>query len=263
MLTVFSRLNGVADSVAPALGVAATWPGPERPTVVELDPAGGMAAARWRVRPDPGLADLAAQIASRPQPGPEILAEGVQHLPVAGVDVPVVCSPAGGEAARRALEFLAAVDSKVLSPPDGVVFADVGPFDAASPAWPVVCVADVVLVLVEGTLEGVAHLRARVGVLAALSRLGPRVGVVVAEGEYTASEVDEVFLAADLHARVVGAAGPARFVIPEAGVGRRARRAWRAWQALAAAIGDFAALPAPLALTAGPSGPEMLEEGAS
>ncbi|GAB4001750.1 hypothetical protein GCM10029992_38100 [Glycomyces albus] len=208
MLTVFSRLNGVADSVGPALGVAAAWPGPGRPTVVELDPAGGMVAARWRMRPDPGLADIAAQIASRPQAGPETLAEGVQHLPVVGVRVPVVCSAAGGEAARRALEFLAAGDSKVLSPPDGAVIADIGPFDTASPAWPVACAADAVVVLVEGTLEGIAHLRARAEVLAALSRLGPGVGVVVFEREYTADEVDEVFLAAGLRTRVIGAAGP-------------------------------------------------------
>ncbi|MCH7229961.1 hypothetical protein L0U85_03675 [Glycomyces sp. L485] len=259
MLAVVARLAGAPGVTLTCLGLAAAWPGEDRPTVVELDPLGGDVAARWRVRAEPGLSDVAAVIASEPQAGPEALAEGVQRLLVAGTQVPVVCSAAGGAAARRALEFFSLPGSKVLSPPEGTVIADVGRLDLDSPCWPVTASADAVVIVVEGTLASIAHLRARQGLLEDLAGLGPRIGIVVVEREYTADEVNEVFLAAGFEPRVIGAAGPLDVVGPEIGVGRRARRAWSVWRAVAVSVRDFAA-EGPLALTAAPHGVETEEE---
>ncbi|WP_051326202.1 hypothetical protein [Glycomyces tenuis] len=223
------------------MGLATHWPDNRRPVVVELDPEGGDIAGRWQVHPEPGLADVAAAVASTVDAGPEFLSAGLQPIEAAGAVVEVVCAPPGGQVVRQALPLLTAPGSKVLNPAEGVVIADLGNLYAVSPAWQALAAADAVVLVVEGTLAHLAHLRSRLDEAETQARLGSRAALAVAEADYTAAEVEEVFLAADLPLHLLGPSGTAASVTADAGSRRRDRRAHRAWSALAASVADFAA----------------------
>lgn len=255
MLIAVASLNSPGVTTV-AVGLAAHWPTDEeqhRPVVVELDPEGGDIAARWRARSEPGLADVAAAVASTIGAGPEVLAAGRQSIEAAGSAAAVVCAPPGGRVVRQALPLLTAPGAKILNPAEGVVVADLGSLYAASPAWSVAVAADAVVLVVEGTLPRLAHLRSRLDEAEELARMGPRVAVVVAEADYTAADVDEVFLAAGLPVRLLGRAGPAASLATEVDKGRRGRRAQRVWGDLAAAVAELAAAPGQPVLTSAPA----------
>jgi hypothetical protein len=253
VLIAVGTLKGTGATLT-ALGLAAHWSVDEPcPTVVELDPEGGDIAAYWRVRLERGLADVIANLASGPPPGVDILAEGTQKLEVAGVDVPVVCAAPGGRGVRKALALLTGSGVKLLDPPDGVVVADVGRLYADSPAWAVAAAADVLICVTEGTLAAVAQLRSRLDELTRLEQVGPHTGLVVIERDSTTTEVEEVFLAADLNLRVLGPAGPKSLIDADPPTGRAARRGAQTWRSLAERVRELADTPRPLALAAAPA----------
>ena len=253
MLIAVASLNSPGVTTV-AVGLAAHWPADqERPMVVELDPEGGDVAARWRARSEPGLADVAAAVASTAGAGPEVLTTGLQSIEVAETTVEVVCAPPGGRVVRQALPLLTVPGSKVLNPSEGVVIADLGSLYTASPAWSAAASADAVVLVVEGTLARLAHLRSRLDEAEELARLGPRVAVVVVEADYTAADANGVFLAVGLPIRLLGRTGTAESLAAEAGGGRWGRRARRTWDDLAAAVADFAATSVHPVLTNAPA----------
>jgi hypothetical protein len=247
MLIAVGSLKG-RGSTAVAVGLAASWPEVEvQPLVIELDPEGGDIALGWQMRPDPGLADVAAALASNLQNGPGALHAGTQTITVAGVAVPVVCAGPGGRGVRKAMPLI--TGSNVLHDPDGVAMADLGRLYTDSVAWSVAEVADVFVCVLEGTLAQAAHLRARIEDLTGLARRGTKVGIVVIEHDYRAFEVEEMLLGAgleaDLELRVLGGAGPADLISAESRSGRAVRRGHRQWRRLAEAARDFATTPPP------------------
>lgn len=249
MLIAIASVNGAPGVTTAALALSAHWRSDEAvPTVVECDPKGGDLALRHGLKLHPGLSDVAATIASGTRDRAGVLDEGVQTIHTAGSPVPVVVASPGGGETRSALPVLTGPDTKALNPPDVVVVADLGRLDPAGPAWPVAISADLVLVIVDGTLGGVGHLRFRLDQIRSLETLGTPVVLAVREADYTSRDVADAFLAQGLDLKLIGPLGPA---VSNTGSGRGHRRARRAarWVALAAAVAE-AAGEGPLALTA-------------
>ena len=164
-----------------ALGLAAVLPDSARPVVVECDPAGGDLAARHGLTMSPGLVELATatRTAAAANVG-EALSRYAQHVRLRDRDVEVVVAPSGGAQTRVALSVLARPGHSVLTAADRTVIADCGRLDFSSAAWPLVGMADAVLVLARGRLDELAHLREHVDEL--VRAAGDRLVVVLASG---------------------------------------------------------------------------------
>lgn len=252
MLIAIASVNGAPGVTSAAVAISAHWSSDEAaPTVVECDPKGGDLALRYGLKLHPGLSDVAAAIASGPRDPAGALAEGVQTIHTAASPVPVVVASPGGGETRSALPVLTGPDTKALNPAGAVVVADLGRLDPAGPAWPVAVSADLVLVVVDGTLGGVGHLRFRLDQLRSLEALGTPVALAVREGDYTNRDVADAFRAQGLDLRVLGPLGPT-LSSTGSGRGRRRSRSAARWVALAAAVAE-AAGEGPLALTAAES----------
>jgi hypothetical protein len=198
-LLAVCSVKGRPGVTTTALGLAAVLPQQARAVVVECDPAGGDLAARHRLTLSPGLVGLATATRTSTQPSSGDLPGGrrvalsrfVQHVRLGEAVVPVVVAPAGGAQTRVALSILARPDQATLVPADRVVIADLGRLDASSPAFPLVAMADLVLVLTRGRLDEITHLREHMGELQRAA--GNRLTVVLGtDGVYTTREVAEV-----------------------------------------------------------------------
>lgn len=251
-LIAVASLNGSPGVTTAALALAAAWPKTPSPMVVECDPSGGDIAARWRLHARPGLTDVAAAAAEFGADGPEALDEGVQTIEVCGAAVRVVCAAPGGAGVRLALPQLAGAGAKVLDPPDAWTITDLGRLDWGSVAWPLVAAADATLLIVNGSLAGVAHLRSRITDLRQAEALGARLAVAVAPGTYTPGEVADLLLAADVNLDVLGPLGRFEPIAPDP-LTWRTRKALRTWKDLAASLLAVADAPRPLELGPGPS----------
>jgi hypothetical protein len=196
----------------------------------------------------PGLSDVAAVLASGSNDPAEALSAGVQTIDAAGTAVPVVVASPGGGETRSALPILTGGDLKALNPPEKVVIADIGRLDPVGPAWPVAAGADLVLLVIEGTLGGVGHLRFRLDQVQALETFGTAVALAVREADYSSREVADALLVQGHDLRVLGPLGP-----DPSGTGNRRRRQRSRtpsrWQALAETV-RVAAGEGPLALRA-------------
>jgi hypothetical protein len=223
-----------------ALGLAAVLPAQVRPVLVECDPAGGDLAARHRLRLSPGLVGLATATrasagARSPATNEEVLSRCTQAVAIGERVVEVVVAPCGGAQTKVALSVLARPGQVTLTPADRVVLADCGRVDFFSPAWPLLAVADAVLVLVRGRVDEVAHLREHLSELAAMA--GNRLTVVLASGGvYRPDDVAGVLAGAAVTDAVVW--GP----LPEDG------RAAAVFGGQRAAGRKWARLPLPVAL---------------
>ncbi|MFI7208445.1 hypothetical protein [Micromonospora aurantiaca (nom. illeg.)] len=182
MLVVVASVSGAPGVSTAALGLAALWPG--RPgLLVEADPCGGVVAARFGVRQEPGLAALAA--AARhglPSGGP---AQFVQSLPVG---VHAVVGPGAAETAAGAVSVLAAQPEAVagLAP---VVVVDAGRLYPGSPAHGLLRRVDALVLVTAGGTEHLDHLDTRLAALRASMRTRV-VGLAVAgKTRYTAEEI--------------------------------------------------------------------------
>lgn len=166
-----------------ALGLAAVLPASARPVVVECDPAGGDLAARHGLTMSPGLVELATATrtgAGRDAEMGEPLSRYAQHIRLPNRTVEVVVAPSGGAQTRVALSVLARPGHSVLTAADRTVIADCGRLDFSSAAWPLVGMADAVLVLARGRLDELAHLREHVDEL--VRAAGHRLVVLLASG---------------------------------------------------------------------------------
>jgi hypothetical protein len=185
MLITVGSWKGAPFVTSLALGLAARWPQPGA-VVVEADPAGGDLALRFGHHREPGLSALAAD--TRAGGGGRDLDAYTQRL-VLGVDV--VFAPADrrvdgrvdgpGEAAqavrllaRNCLGLLGAAAARRL------VVVDVGRLGWDSPALPLVCAADVLLLVSAAGLEGIDAVQVRRDRLLGLAGMWASVRLVLA-----------------------------------------------------------------------------------
>lgn len=139
LVAVTSVKSGGATTFAAAL--AAVWPG-EPALLIEADPAGGDLGGWHRLPDSPGLASLANACRS----GHVDLSEHTTRLPF-GIDA--VLAAAGRPQASAAIGLLADTEPARWAKERPTVL-DVGRLEPASPALPLLELADVVLVVAGG-----------------------------------------------------------------------------------------------------------------
>jgi len=188
MLVAVLSLKGSPGVTTFAVALAVRWPGPARSVVIEADPSGGDLATRFSLPSHRGLLSLAAAAHHKADP-----ALVWQHCLALPGGLPVVAAPPDAEQARAALSALVlpqGTDAGVLRAaadvPGVVVIADCGRVDPGSAVMPVVCSADVVVLLTRARADDLAHLARRMPVVGRWSRRA--VLLLVGEG-YSSAEV--------------------------------------------------------------------------
>jgi hypothetical protein len=181
-LVAWVSVKGVRGASTSGLAVASVWAQDRNVLFAELDPAGGDLVARFGLPPDPGVVQLGAGF--RHALSTEEVWEHTQMLP-GGVRVLVGPATAQqGHALGPLWEHLAPV---LASMTNTDVIADCGRLDPDSPARDIARAADVIVLVARPTVEGVAHLRARLATPVG----GAPVGVVlIGQRPYSASEVE-------------------------------------------------------------------------
>jgi hypothetical protein len=188
MLVAVLSVKGSPGVTTFSLALAARWPAPYHPVLVEADPSGGDLATRFSLESTPGLLSLAA--AARRSADPALVWQHAQGLPGG---LPVVTAPPDADRARNALSALApdsAAGAGILRAagnlPDTVLIVDCGRMDTGSPALPIVRAADAMVLLTGAHADDLAHLPRR---LPAIGRWSPHpVMLLVGEG-YSPAEV--------------------------------------------------------------------------
>lgn len=188
MVIAVCSLKGAPGVTTLAVAMAARWPLPARPVVVECDPSGGSLLGRFRLVPSPGLVSLTA--AARRTMDPDLLWSHVQHLPGG---LPVVLAPPGADYTRAALHTLldsrrgaASVLRAAGSAPGRVVIADCGRLDHSSPALRIARDADRVLLLVRPQTDDLMQLATS---LERVDLWAMRPGLLLVGPGYSAAEV--------------------------------------------------------------------------
>jgi hypothetical protein len=217
-----------------AAGLAAAWPEDDR-MLLEADPSGGVLAARWRLRPRPGLVEVTTRLSS----SESALESGSQEAKHLGAVFPVVCAPAQPLQASRAVEALCERGTGVLAAPGQWVLADVGRIGPELSTWGLLKVADAVVIVVPGTVAGVLALHAMAPAL--IEQCGTRLAALVAPAEYGADEVNGTLMAPGLDVAMIGET-------PTAGR-RRSRDLRGPWGDIAARMVDLAGRTPTLAIT--------------
>ena len=190
-LVAWIGVKGAGGASTGALAVASVWPNGRKVLFAELDPAGGDLAARFALTPDPGLVQLGAGF--RHALSAEEVWSHTQTLPGG---VPVLVGPASaqqGHALGTLWEHLGPV---LAALPETDVIADCGRVEPGSPVLELVANAAIVVLAARPTLEGVAHLRARLAAPVADAPIGV---VLIGERPYSAAEVE-----AAVGAKVIG-----------------------------------------------------------
>jgi len=161
-MTLVALVSGRSPGLTTAVQALATvWPAPRRAIIAELDPAGGSLAARHELASEPGLTTLAAA-------GRRGLAAGsvLRHCRRLPCGATALMAPVGPDRVGSALAVLGHHLAAALEGvADTDVLADCGRVDPMSPALPVVRSAAHVVVMVTPTVEGVAHVEARLAAL--------------------------------------------------------------------------------------------------
>jgi MinD-like ATPase involved in chromosome partitioning or flagellar assembly len=153
--------------------------------VVEADPAGGDLAARCELALEPGLGSLAA--AGR-HGSPVDIAEHVQILPAGPFGLLAPTSPAQ---ATGALDALGGRLLEGCGAWDGAVVLDCGRWQGDAAAAALVSAADVLLVVLRPSVDGVEHVRARLDEFRAAGA-GTLAGIVVGDKPYPPAEIAAV-----------------------------------------------------------------------
>jgi MinD-like ATPase involved in chromosome partitioning or flagellar assembly len=165
-----------------ALATAARWPQPGAALLVEADPAGGDLAARFGLRPAPGLTSAAAAGGGAGRlPGGH-----VQQLP--GVGVAVLLAAASylqASAAVRTADEARLIESAGSA---GPVLVDVGRLDGRSPALPIAARAAVVVLVCAPRWDELAHAAASLEALRAAGDAAPWL-VLRGDGAVGAKEI--------------------------------------------------------------------------
>ncbi|WP_329562063.1 hypothetical protein [Kitasatospora sp. NBC_01266] len=190
-LIVVGSAKGAPGVSTTALALAAAWPGEQVPVVVEADPWGGDALARFGLLDSPSLVTLAA--AARRAGLAERLVYTHAQLLLGGV--PVVAAPAVPAQSSAALGVLEE-HWPDIELGQTVMLADVGRMGPSlGPVGNLVAAADLAVLVTRGAIEDLAHAEAAVPRLRAVVR---RVAVVVVgQCGWSAVEVGQV-LGADV-----------------------------------------------------------------
>ncbi|MGC9667447.1 hypothetical protein ACNTMW_12930 [Planosporangium sp. 12N6] len=189
-LLAVTYVKGRPGATTTALGLAAVAPAQAQAVVMEADPAGGDLMRRLDLAAAPSLVDLAA--AARGATNAEdAFAAGQQAVVIGDVAVPVVVAPAGGAQTRAALPELTGTGRSVLTTPNRLIMADCGRLASGSPVWPLLRLADVVLVMTRARTDELAHLREYLAELVDVGT-GRLVVLLAAGGVYPAADVAEV-----------------------------------------------------------------------
>lgn len=195
-LLAATYVKGRPGVTTTALGLAAVAPEPVGAVMVECDPAGGDLIYRHRLAAVPSVVDLAAAARGTACP-PDVFAAATQQVMLREATVPVVVAPAGGAQTRAALPELTGVGRAVLAAPGRTVVADCGRVVPGSPVWPLLRLAEVVLVVARARTDELAHVREHMGELVDVGA-GRVVVLLAAGGVYPAVDV------ADMLCRYVG-----------------------------------------------------------
>jgi hypothetical protein len=236
--------SGRSPGLTTALhALAATWPGPHRAVLAELDPDGGSLALRHERPPEPGLTTLAA--AGRRGLAPSAVVEHCQRL---SDDTAVLLGPVAPDRAASALSVLGPRLAVALDAMVGVdVLADCGRLNHRAPTLEVLHAARYVVVVLTPTLEGVAQAQAR---LEHMDLPPERLAVMtIGRRPYAAGEVGDV-----LQLAVLGSLADDRRAATELNAGRPPRRS-ELWQSAIALGAELAARLVPLT-TAPTTAPE-------
>ncbi|WP_246127717.1 chromosome partitioning protein [Amycolatopsis rhizosphaerae] len=188
MLVALLSVKGSPGVTTFSVALAARWPAPARPLLVEADPSGGDIGVRFSLAATPGLVSLAA--AARHSKDPALLWQHSQTLPGG---LPVVPLPPDADRARTALSELTADPSAgvemlraAANAPGVVVIVDCGRIDTASPAIPIVRLADAMVLLTRAHADDFAHVAHR---LPTLGRWTPNPVMLLVGDGYSAAEV--------------------------------------------------------------------------
>ncbi|RZU48774.1 MinD-like ATPase involved in chromosome partitioning or flagellar assembly [Krasilnikovia cinnamomea] len=189
-LIAVAYVKGRPGATTTAFGLAAAAHKEARPVVVEADSAGGDLMRRLGLAATPSVVDLAAAArgATRAE---DALTAGIQETVIREAAVPVVVAPAGGAQTRAALPELTGAGRAVLTTPSRLVIADCGRLTPGSAAWPLLRLADVVLVLARARTDDLAHVREALADLVDVGA-GRLVVLLAAGGVYPAAEVADV-----------------------------------------------------------------------
>jgi hypothetical protein len=189
MLVAVASIKGSPYVTSLAVALAARWPTPDA-IMVEADPAGGDLAFRFGHRREPGLSDLAAD--TRAGARGRDLAAYTQRIAL-GVDV--VFAPADqltderpgphGRAPGQAVQVVQMVAHNCLgllrqAAAGRLVVVDAGRLDWASPALPLVCAADVLVLVTRTGVESVDAVHVRRDRILAIPGMRASVRLVLA-----------------------------------------------------------------------------------
>lgn len=194
MRVVLAAARSSPGVTTAAVALASVWPG--RVRLVEASEDGGVLAARFGLRLDPGATTLAA--AARRDADPVAIDSHCQSLPGTDGRVSVLVGPAAAEAAhtlwRTAGDRLARL---LASLEDATVIVDAGRLPASPATAPLIATADRFLLLTRPRVEDLQALAVRLPVLQELGT-EPEV-LLVGRDPYSPEEV-----ASTLGCRVVG-----------------------------------------------------------
>lgn len=182
MLVVCASASGSPGVSTVAVGLAA-GSSQEGTLLIEMDPSGGVLAARFGLAQQPGVASLAA-VARHGMTGARD--DHVQRLPL-GVDV--VVAPGSADIAAGSVGVIARHADRALRHLAPMVIVDAGRLYPGSPATDLVAAADVVVLVATPLTEYLDHLDTRLSTLCD-SVQRDRVGLVfVGKGPYAAAEI--------------------------------------------------------------------------
>ena len=213
-LITVTYVKGRPGVTTTALGLAATANRVLRPVLLECDPAGGDLMRRHGLAAEPSMVDLAAaaRVAAHPThplSSSDVFKAATQWVKLRDTAVAVVAAPAGGAQTRAALPELTGVGRAVLAPADRIVLADCGRLGPGSPVWPLLGLADAVIVVAQARADELAHLREDLAELVDAGA-GRVIVLLAAGGIYPPAEVAQVLqhyvaeqLARDPHTVVV------------------------------------------------------------
>lgn len=173
-------VKGAPGVTTTLLAMTAVWPADRTLVVTELDPDGGVLAARRRLGFEPGLVTAVAALLR----GAGTVRDHIQPL---GDSVGVLVAPSTAEQVRASVEAAGDALWPALAAGDDDVLVDCGRLRPSSPALAVASRADTLLLLLRPRLEDVAQVRDRIPALHR-SRLEPRL-VLVDDGPYRTDEV--------------------------------------------------------------------------
>jgi len=176
----FGSVKGAPGVTTTILALAAVWPDAGQLLIAELDPDGGVLAARLGLGFEPGLVTLAAGLRHG---GNDLL----QHAQPLGPAVRAVVAPAASEQVHASILTAGERLASALGGWASDVLVDCGRLASTSPVLDIARSAALTLLLARPRLDDVALVRAR---MAALRRAG--VGtrmVLVGDGPYDHDEV--------------------------------------------------------------------------